>query len=455
MPRFLIVVSLLLSTTLALSAADWPQWMGPQRDAVWSETGIVKDFKKGEPKEKWRAEIGGGYSGPAVAAGKVYLADKKLKPGAVDPKDPFAKANVASSERVLCLDAKTGKNLWTHEYNVMYSIQYPCGPRCTPLVHEGKVYSLGAMGDLFCLDDTVHANGKAKVLWSKNFPKDFGIKVPVWGFSGHPIVYKNLLICLVGGDGTALVAFDKTTGEEKWKALSAADPGYNSPVLIESGGVTQLVAWTPKHLYGLNPLDGQKYWSVPLEPRHGMSIMSPRKEGNLLFAAGIGNVGVTLELDPKNPKNVKEVWRAKGDAEPKDGVYPINMTPFIENGTVYAADQPGMFRAVDLRTGVRKWESFKPIFGVEKPDDFKAPCGTAFVVKNADNGLFYLFTETGDLAIGKLSPKGYEEFGRTHLLDPTCTALNGRKAVWSHPAFADKCIFARNDKHLVCVPLGE
>ena len=99
--------------------------------------------------------------------------------------------------------------------------------------------------------------------------------------------------------------------------------------------------------------------------------------------------------------------------------------------------------------------SFKPIFGEEKPADFRAPCGTAFVVKNADNGLFYLFTETGDLAIGKLTPKGYEELGRMHLLDPTCTALNGRKAVWSHPAFAEKCIFARNDKQIVCMPLGE
>lgn len=130
------------------------------------------------------------------------------------------------------------------------------------------------------------------------------------------------------------------------------------------------------------------------------------------------------------------------------------MTPFVENGTIYAADQPGMFRAVDLKTGERKWESFQPIFGAAAPVD-KVPCATAFVVKNADNGLFYLFTETGDLAIAMLSPKGYEEFGRLHLLDPTCTALNGRKAIWSHPAYANKCIFARNDKQLVCVPLGE
>jgi outer membrane protein assembly factor BamB len=467
MPRLLLSAALVFPFALSLGAADWPQWMGQQRDAVWTEPGIRKDFKKGAPKELWRAAIGGGYAGPAVAQGRVYVADKILRPGAVDPNDPFAKANIACSERVLCLDSRTGKQLWKHEYDLDYTIQYPCGPRCTPLVHDGKVYSLGAMGDLFCLDAA--GDGKARVIWSKNFVKEYGdkngeerkpgekagLKLPQWGFAGHPLIYKNLLICLVGGDGSGLVAFDKNTGQERWRALSAVDPGYNSPVLIESGGITELVVWTPTHLYGLNPLDGGKYWSIRLEPRHGMSIMSPRKDGDFLFAAGIGNVAVTLQLDPKNPHSVKEIWRAKGEAVPKDGIYPVNMTPFVENGMIYGADQPGMFRCVELKTGKRHWESFKPIFGEEKTADFKAPCGTAFVVKNANNGLFYLFTETGDLAIGTFSPKGYEERARTHLLEPTCTALNGRKAVWSHPAYADKCIFARNDKHIVCVSLGE
>jgi outer membrane protein assembly factor BamB len=425
--------------------------MGPNRDDVWPETGILKAFPKGGPKVLWRAEVGGGYAGPAVAGGRVYVADKLLDRGAVEPKDPFAgdKMKLPAHERVLCFDAKTGgKPLWVHEYPVIYSIQYPCGPRCTPAVHGGKVYSLGAMGDLFCLDA-----GSGKVVWSKNFPKDYGVKVPVWGFAGHPLVYKGLLICLVGGTETGLVAFDKDSGKEKWRAVAATDPGYNSPALIEAGGVTQLVVWTPKKLSGLNPDTGKKYWDVPLEPEHGMSIMSPRKDGDYLFAAGIGNVGVTLKLDPTNPTLVKEVWRAKGGPDPKDGVYPINMTPFVQGGVVYAADQPGMFRAVELTTGKRLWESFKPVFGKDEPAGFKATCGTAFVVKNADR--FFLFTETGDLAIAKLSPKGYEEIGRAHLLDPTGVALGGRKVVWSHPAFADKCVFARNDKELVCASLAE
>ncbi|MDB5313152.1 MAG: outer rane biosis protein BamB [Gemmataceae bacterium] len=450
MTRLLFATILCLSIPLSLAAADWPQWMGPNRDAVWPETGIVKVFPKDGPKLLWKVPIGGGYAGPAVADGKVFVADKVLRPGAIDPKDPFAgdKVKVPALERVVCRDAKDGRKLWKHEYEVVYAIQYPVGPRCTPLVHAGRVYALGAMGDLFCLEAD-----SGKVVWSKNFPKDCGAKVPVWGFAGHPLVYKGLLICLVGGDGGVLVAFDKDTGAERWKALSADEPGYSSPVLIDAGGTTQLVAWTPKGLYGLNPETGAKHWEVPLEPKYTMSIMAPRKEGDYLFAAGIGNVGVTLKLDRTKPA-VTEVWRGKGDPHPKTGVYPVNMTPFVEGGVVYGADQPGMFRAVELTTGKRLWSTYRPVFGEEKDDDFKGGVsGTAFVVKNGDR--FFLFAETGDLVIAELTPKGYEEISRAHLLDPTTPAMNGRKAVWSHPAFADKCVFARNDKELVCFSLAE
>ncbi len=453
MPRLLLVCASICCLAGVTDAADWPQWMGPNRDGVWSENGVCVEFKTKPPKELWRTAIGGGYAGPAVADGKVYVADKKLKHGVIASPDPFAKRDLPSDERVLCCDAATGKTLWTHTYPVVYAIQYPCGPRCTPLVHDGKVYTLGAMGDLCCLDANAHDNGKAKLIWSKNFPADFGAKVPMWGFSSHPIIHKNLLICLVGGEEGAICAMEKDTGKTVWSAMKCGEPGYNSPILIESGGVTQLVVWMPKHLIGLNPTTGQKYWSVPLEPDFAMSIMSPRKHDDCIFAAGLGNVGVTLKLDGTDPKKVTEVWRANGEPAPKEGAFPVNMTPFIENGTVYAADQPGMFRAFELKTGKRKWESFKPIFGVEKANNFRALYATTFVVKNSENDCFYLFCETGDLAVAKLTPAGYTELGRIHVLEPMCTAQNGRKAVWSHSAFANRSMYARNDKHLICVPL--
>jgi outer membrane protein assembly factor BamB len=447
MTRLTAAAALLAAAPLA-AAADWPQYLGPNRDAVWAETGVLKEFPKDGPKVLWRVPVGGGYAGPAVAGGKVFVADKVMKEGVKDPEDPFAgnTAKTPATERILCLDAKTGAEVWKHQYEVTYTIQYPAGPRCTPTVHAGKVYAVGAMGDFFCLDA---ASGK--VLWSKNFPKDYGAKVPVWGFAGHPVIHQDLVICLVGGDGRTVVAFNKDTGAEAWKALSTTEPGYNTPALIHAGGTDQLVVWTPRGLYGLNPTTGSRYWDVPLQPEYAMSIMVPRRDGDLLYAAGIGNVGVTLKLDPAKPA-VKEVWRGTGGPRTKAGLYPINMTPFAENGVLYGADQPGQFRAVEMATGKRLWSTFKPVLGEDKDDDFKnGASGTAFVVKNADR--FFLLAETGDLVIAKLSPQGYEEVSRARVVQPTTPAF-GRRVVWSHPAYADRCAFVRNDKELICVSLA-
>ena len=446
----LLSLALLLTLVPASRAADWPQWLGPNRDSVWPETGIVEAFPKDGPEVLWRTPISGGFSGPAVAGGKVYVTDRVLAKGAMNPADPFdTRTVVKSTERVLCLDAKTGKEVWKHEYECPYQISYPAGPRCTPTAHEGKVYTLGAMGDLYCL-----AADTGRVVWSKNFPKDYAAKVPTWGFCGHPLVYKNLVITIAGGDGAVAVAFDKDTGEEKWKALSAREPGYSAPAVITVGGKDQVVIWHAQSINGLDPLTGKVHWSVPLEPMFGMAIMTPRQAGDKLFAAGIGGAGVVLKLEGEKATPVWQEVTDKGHAmAPKPrGLYPVNMTPFIENGIIYGVDQPGMFRAVELETGKKLWFTYEPVIGKEEAEDFKgAGSGTAFLVKNGDR--FFLFAETGDLVIAKLSPKGYEEVSRAKLLEQSAAAF-GRKVVWSHPAFADKCVFLRNDKEIICVPLA-
>lgn len=461
--RSLIALFALSAITSFARADDWPQWMGPNRDDVWAETGILDKFPKDGPKQLWRVPIAAGYAGPAVADGKVYVFDRVLAKDAKNPDDPFdTKQKVHSTERVLCFDAKNGEQLWKHEYHCPYQISYPAGPRCTPTIRDGKVYALGAMGDLYCLDA---ASGK--VLWSKNFLKDYEAKIPTWGYCGHPLVYRNLVICVVGGEGATVVAFDKDTGAEKWKALSARDPGYSPPTLIHAAGVDQLVIWHGQALNGLDPLTGKTYWHVGLEPLFGMSIMAPRQVGDRLFAAGIGGAGVVLHLHKDAPA-VSVIWRESADKDlerkPKErGVYPVNMTPFVAPGgcryspfsdraTIYGVDQPGMLRAVDLETGKNLWFTHKPVIGKVEAEDYKGSgSGTAFVVKNGDR--YFLFAETGELVIAKLSPAGYEEVSRAKLVDPTGAAF-GRKVVWSHPAFADKCIFVRNDKELACFSLA-
>src|SRR5437016_4433760 len=160
---------------------DWPQWGGPRRDLVWRETGIVKTLPTdGLLPRAWAAPLGEGYAGPAVADGKVYVTDL------VDRKDRSA------NERVLCLDAETGKALWTHVYPVEYSIAYPAGPRATPVIDSGRVYTIGAMGDLFCLDVE-----RGKIVWKKNLVSEFGVKIAIWGFAASPLVDGTQLITLV------------------------------------------------------------------------------------------------------------------------------------------------------------------------------------------------------------------------------------------------------------------
>ena len=438
--RCLAFASLFLSGS-ALCADDWPQWLGPKRDSVWRETGILAKFPEGGPKVLWRVKAAYGYAGPAVANGKVYLADFVTDADPIKLGAPGNLPHIDGQERIQCFDARTGDRLWSKEYPCHYAISYPAGPRCTPTVHEGKVYSLGAEGNLVCRDA---ADGKE--LWSKDFKRDFKAKTPPWGFCGHPLVVGKKLICIVGGEAGIVYAFDKDSGAEIWHALEAVQPGYSAPAIIEAGGARQLLIWHAQSLNSLDPESGRPHWSKPLEAEFGMAIMVPRKSGDLLFAGGIGFKALCVRLSPDRP-DATELWRGKKD----DAVYPVNSEPFLENGCIYGVDQPGALRAVKLETGQRLWETFRPVAGTDKSE--KINSGTAFLVKNGDR--FFLASETGELIIAKLSPAGYEEIDRWKMLEPTNKAFApDRNVVWSHPAFADRCVYARNDKELVCVSLA-
>lgn len=430
-----IILAQVLGT--GVFAEDWPQWMGPRRDGTWNETGIVTSIPPNGLPVVWKSPVQGGYGGPAVAGGKVFVMDYARSKGDVK-NDPGQRVSLQGTERVLCLSAATGDLLWKHEYECAYQISYPSGPRCTPTVHDGLVYALGAEGNL-----TAIAVDSGKVAWSKELKKDYQCEAPIWGFCGHPLVDGDRLICLVGGEGSLVVAFDRKTGAELWKGLTARESGYCPPSIIEHGGQRQLIVWTPVAIVSLDPQTGKTYWKQSLEPQYNMSIMMPRLEGNLLFAGGIGEVAAAFELDPTRPA-AKVAWRATG----KTGIFPANSTPVIHQGIIYGSDcKTGEFRAVRLATGERLWNTFAPTTGARRGGH-----GTAFVVRQGDQ--YWLFGEKGDLILAKLSPEQYTEVGRFHAVDATNECF-GREVVWSHPAFSDRSAFIRNDKELVRVNLAQ
>jgi outer membrane protein assembly factor BamB len=435
MSRILLVCVLFLAVPAI--GDDWPQWMGPQRDSVWREKGIVEGAPKDGLKTQWRIPVGQGYSTPSVVNGVVYLTEF-VPNEEKTTENPGLKVGVHGTERVRALDAKTGTVLWTHEYPEHYTISYPKGPRVQPTVVNGQLFTIGAQGRFSALDAAT-----GKVIWEKKLTETFQSEPPLWGYASPPLVDGDLVYANVGNKSGAAVAFHRATGEIAWQALPAKEPGYGPPTLIEHKGKKELLIFHAEGLNSVDPLTGKLNWSVPLVPDHGMAITAPRKEGNLLFLSGPPRHSFTLRLTEGAPQ---EVWHLNG----KSGIHAANATPFVHDGIAYGNDAlTGAFRAVSLIDGHQLWETLQPTTGTRR-----VPYGTVFTVRNEANGHYYLFSENGDLIVADLDASGYKELGRRHLLDPTGDAF-GRGVAWSHPAFADKSIFVRSDKELIRVDLAK
>lgn len=440
-------VSLPILLTLcitSLQADDWPQWLGPERDAVWREAGVIETFPEDGPEILWRMPVGLGYSSPAVADGNVYVSDYEVTEGEVF-NNPGSRGPLKGNERIHCLDLETGEVIWTHSYDRPYNLSYPGGPRATPTIADGKVYHLGAEGDFVCLDA-----GTGEVVWQHNFQEKYGIESAIWGFASHPLVLVDTVYTVAGGEGSVAVAFDKETGEEKWTALSAAAPGYCPPTPIEHAGVTQLLFWHSESINALNPTDGSIYWSLPLKPRAGMAIAAPQKEGDLLYITGHGKTAAVIRLGA-DATSAEIEWKAS----PREAIFAANSTPIIHEGIIYGSHiDDSSFMAARLSDGERLWSSYKATLNLEREPERGGRHGTAFITRHEPSGKYYLFAENGDLIIADLSPEGYAEHSRANILEPTNEAF-GRPVVWAAPAFAGKSVLVRNDKEIVRVNLAK
>jgi len=411
---------------------DWPEFRGKGRGGAWRETGILDKFPASGLKVLWRSPIGAGFAGPAVSEGRVFVTDFGREKG-----EGIRKKGI---ERAVALDEKTGKLLWTREWAVDYrGISYDTGPRATPTVDGDRVYVVGASGILSCLNVATGA-----LIWRRDYVREFGTTLPTWGISGAPVVDGDRLIAVVGGSPDAkVVAFDKRTGKEIWRALTAdSEPGYSQPVMVEAGGNRQVIVWHPGALVALDPATGKVNWLQEMRVNLSTVLGTPVVAGGRVLVSSFYNGAMLVDLAGRL------LWKGKSSSEINtDGLHAVVNTPAIDGAYIYGICSYGQFRCLRLATGERVWETMD----VTKE---KARWASGFIVKNGER--YFINNDRGELIIARLKPTGYEEIDRAQMIQPTTDPGNRRelgKVNWTHPAYANRHLYTRNDEEIIAVDL--
>ncbi|MFN0129833.1 MAG: PQQ-binding-like beta-propeller repeat protein [Verrucomicrobiales bacterium] len=409
-----------LLLAVAVGAEDWPQWRGLNRDGVCDETDLLQSFPAEGLKVRWRVPVGWGFSSPVVAQGRVFLADSEL----MKPK---------AKERLHCLDETTGKTIWTHSYDVAYEDwafdpTQEIGPVATPIVQNGNVYSLGRLGHLFCLNAR-----KGVELWQRNLEKDYQV-----AFSPgmpSPLIEGDLVILFIGGKpGACVVALHKDTGKEVWKALDEKLT-FSSPIVISSGGKRQLIIWTQESVTSLDPAAGTTFWRQRLFTSSDDAVSTPVYQKDRLLIGGM-----MFQLDPDKPA-ASVLWPDTKASSRR--IFSHTSTALFRGDHLFSAKSSGELICLEASTGKQVWES-------AKVTDLKNGA-SIHLTPNGDSVLLY--TDKGELIRAQLTSRGYQEISRVVVLEPTFP-FAGRNVAWSPPAYANRHIFARNGKELICASLA-
>lgn len=408
----------------ATGAAHWPQWRGPNRDGVWNETGIRSSLPATGLVPRWQVPVGLGYSSPIIAGTRLYLSDLVVDKRLVH-------------ERLVCFNARSGKPLWSTQHEAtppdwFFNPEQMRGPGATPLYHDGRVYALGMFFALTCCDARTGA-----VLWRRDLGTDY--QLPPSSLDASPLIDGNLLIVALGGRPNAgVVALDRFTGREVWRALAEAAT-WSSPVILSAGGTRQLIVWMRQSVTSLNPTNGAVYWREPTVSggSAGFSaVSSPVRQGNRLLVSGL-----MFQLDATRPA-ARVLWPETPSGTAR--ILSDTSTPLFRDDYIYSPRSGGMFVCLEAATGRERWQT----------NTVTELARGACVHVTPNGSALWLFTDRGDLVSARLSPAGYGELGRTHLIDPT-SPLFEKTFAWAAPAFAHRNIYVRNDRELRCYSLAE
>lgn len=389
-----------------VGAADWPQWLGPRRDGGSEET--VAPWQTA-PKVLWRQPVGEGHSSPVVAGGKTYI---------------FTKTHDKDEEVIEAFNDVDGAKLWRAAYERgSFRSFYGNGPRATPTVHGGKVYTFGISGILTC--SSAADGGK---LWQIDTLKTYGAANLFFGASCSPIVEGERVLVNVGGKGASIVAFDKDTGKELWKNLDDK-ASYSSPIAIGTGDKRQLVFLTAKRLLAVSPLDGAVRWEFPLVDKLSESSTTPVLAGKLLFGSSVTYGGVGLKLDDNLAKAGKQ-WHDAALTCYFSTPVVVGKHLYLVTGAASLIKASATLHCVDVETGKKLWS--RPNVGKYH----------ASLLRTGDNKLL-LLEEAGNLVLLDPDPAGYRELARAKICGNT----------WAHPALANGRLYVRDDRELVCVEM--
>jgi outer membrane protein assembly factor BamB len=406
MPRILLVCAALAATALLARGGDWPQFLGPTRNAVAADVDLRADWPAGGPPKLWEYPIGHGWSGPVVADGKLILFHR-----------------VGDEEIVECLEAATGKAVWKAAAVTDYrdDFGFDDGPRATPVIAGGRVFTFGAAGRLQALDLTA-----GKTVWERNVRTDYNAPKGYFGAACSPLLDEGRLLLNVGGPGAGVVALDAATGKELWKATDDA-ASYSSPAMASLAGKRTAVFLTRQGLLGLDPATGVERFRQPWRARLQASVnaATPLIVGDQVFVSA--SYGTGAGLFAVGADGLKMLWK-------NDAVLSNHYNTSVESqGFLYGIDgrQEGggaALRCVEWATGKARW-------GQER-------FGCASLIRAGDKLL--ALTENGELVLFDATPEAYRERARAKVFDTTCRAA---------PALADGRFYARDTQKLVCIDL--